>query len=308
MTELATAIDTILRNLSLTATSSVEAAGTITGCPLIARTHDGQGIWLVWEGTQPGSLTEDLYEAICDEAEELGIEAPYRVVARRSLIVTDDVVLHHAGGVGLRHDQVADYEDLLWHSVRDIVDILHDGRPITGAGSTFSDAQWATICDNHVVERAGGALLLVYAACAALEELGHVVPAYASDFTDEDGVASTSAGSWVLPLAETVDEATGQTYRATISAPTNLDAILHASAFGRGTIHHLRTVLISTGQALQDHAGRAALSVVLPGPTTTDPDEYAETVTTAASDLYADLSGYLANHGLDPDYFFAAKL
>ena len=306
MPTLATATATILTALSLT--PSVETASTIPGCPLIARTRGGQGIWLVWDGTKPGSLTEGLYEAICDEADELGLKAPYRVVARRCLFVTDDVVFHHAADVGLRHDPLADYEDLLWESVRDVVEILHDGEPITGAGSTLSDEQWATICVNHVIERGGGALLLVYAACAALQEQGHVVPAYVSAFSDEDGVASTRVGSWVLPLAETADEATGLTYAATISVATNLDAILRATSFGRETIHHLRTVLLSTGQALQEHADRAALSVVLPEPDTTDPDEYDDAVTTAASALYADLSGYLADHGMDPDDFVAAKL
>lgn len=59
---------------------------------LVAKNASGEGIFLVWSGpTSSPDLTEDVYEAIADEAEAAGLANHYHVYSRRSFIITDDV-------------------------------------------------------------------------------------------------------------------------------------------------------------------------------------------------------------------------
>lgn len=60
---------------------------------LVAKNGSNEGIYLVWSG--PGSntdLTEEVYEAITEEADTAGLANIYHVYSRRNLLVTDDVV------------------------------------------------------------------------------------------------------------------------------------------------------------------------------------------------------------------------
>lgn len=60
---------------------------------LVARNSSDEGIYLVWHGAGSNTdLTEEVYEAITDEADAAGLAPTYHVYSRRNLIVTDDVV------------------------------------------------------------------------------------------------------------------------------------------------------------------------------------------------------------------------
>lgn len=60
---------------------------------LVARNANNEGIYLVWSGSGSNTdLTEEVYEAITDEALSADLAAIYHVYSRRSLIVTDDVI------------------------------------------------------------------------------------------------------------------------------------------------------------------------------------------------------------------------
>lgn len=60
---------------------------------LVARNANNEGIYLVWHGAGSNTdLTEQVYEAITEEADAAGLAPTYHVYSRRNLIVTDDVV------------------------------------------------------------------------------------------------------------------------------------------------------------------------------------------------------------------------
>lgn len=60
---------------------------------LVAKNASNEGIFLVWSGANSNTdLTEEVYEAITEEAETAGLAGVYHVYSRRNLIVTDDVV------------------------------------------------------------------------------------------------------------------------------------------------------------------------------------------------------------------------
>ncbi len=60
---------------------------------LVARNANAEGIFLVWSGVGSNTdLTEEVYEAITEEADAAGLATVYHVYSRRNLIVTDDVV------------------------------------------------------------------------------------------------------------------------------------------------------------------------------------------------------------------------
>lgn len=60
---------------------------------LVAKNARNEGIYLVWSGADSNTdLTEEVYEAITEEAEVAGLADVYHVYSRRNLIVTDDVV------------------------------------------------------------------------------------------------------------------------------------------------------------------------------------------------------------------------
>lgn len=62
---------------------------------LIARNADNEGFYLVWNGPNANTnLTEDVYEAIADEAEEAGLEKTYHVYARLYVFQTDNVIFY----------------------------------------------------------------------------------------------------------------------------------------------------------------------------------------------------------------------
>lgn len=60
---------------------------------LVARNANNEGIYLVWHGAGSNTdLTEEVYEAITEEADAASLAPTYHVYSRRNLIVTDDVV------------------------------------------------------------------------------------------------------------------------------------------------------------------------------------------------------------------------
>lgn len=60
---------------------------------LVARNAANEGIFLVWSGAGSNTdLTEDVYEAITEEAERAELADVYHVYSRRNLLVTDDVI------------------------------------------------------------------------------------------------------------------------------------------------------------------------------------------------------------------------
>ncbi len=60
---------------------------------LVAKNLSNEGIYLVWSGADSNTdLTEDVYEAITEEAEAAGLADLYHVYSRRNLLVTDDVI------------------------------------------------------------------------------------------------------------------------------------------------------------------------------------------------------------------------
>ncbi|MBS8270888.1 site-specific DNA-methyltransferase [Halomonas litopenaei] len=91
-------IDTVIASHSSTGSRRSAALITIGDeeepyAYLVAKNASNEGIYLVWSG--PGSntdLTEEVYEAITEEADTAGLAHVYHVYSRRNLIVTDDVV------------------------------------------------------------------------------------------------------------------------------------------------------------------------------------------------------------------------
>lgn len=60
---------------------------------LVAKNASNEGIYLVWSGAGSNTdLTEEVYEAITDEADTADLAEVYHVYSRRNLIVTDDVI------------------------------------------------------------------------------------------------------------------------------------------------------------------------------------------------------------------------
>jgi adenine-specific DNA-methyltransferase len=59
---------------------------------LIARNSDSEGFFLIWDGPDRNTnFTEDVYEAIAEEAKKAGMSATYHVYARLYLFQTDTV-------------------------------------------------------------------------------------------------------------------------------------------------------------------------------------------------------------------------
>lgn len=59
---------------------------------LVAKNGGNEGIFLVWAGPDSSpDLTEEVYEAITEEADAAGLAEHYHVYSRRNLFVTDDV-------------------------------------------------------------------------------------------------------------------------------------------------------------------------------------------------------------------------
>lgn len=91
-------IDTIIASHSNTSSRRSAALVTVGDenepyAYLVAKNVSNEGIYLVWSG--PGSntdLTEEVYEAITEEADATGLANVYHVYSRRNLVVTDDVV------------------------------------------------------------------------------------------------------------------------------------------------------------------------------------------------------------------------
>lgn len=60
---------------------------------LVAKNANNEGIYLVWSGANSNTdLTEEVYEAITEEADTAGLADVYHVYSRRNLLVTDDVI------------------------------------------------------------------------------------------------------------------------------------------------------------------------------------------------------------------------
>lgn len=60
---------------------------------VVAKNAANEGIFLVWSGAGSNTdLTEDVYEAITEEAERADLADVYHVYSRRNLLVTDDVI------------------------------------------------------------------------------------------------------------------------------------------------------------------------------------------------------------------------
>lgn len=60
---------------------------------LVAKNASNEGIYLVWSGAKSNTdLTEEVYEAITEEADAAGLSDVYHVYSRRNLLVTDDVI------------------------------------------------------------------------------------------------------------------------------------------------------------------------------------------------------------------------
>lgn len=97
-------IDTVIASHSSTGTrrNAVLIPVTDDGEPysyLVAKNARNEGIFLVWSGAGSNTdLTEDVYEAITEEAERAGLADVYHVYSRRNLIVTDDVVWYQISG------------------------------------------------------------------------------------------------------------------------------------------------------------------------------------------------------------------
>ncbi|WP_417502352.1 site-specific DNA-methyltransferase [Marinobacter sp.] len=91
-------IDTIIASHSSTGSRRSAALITVGNenepyAYLVAKNASNEGIYLVWSG--PGSntdLTEEVYEAITEEADAAELAGVYHVYSRRNLIVTDDVI------------------------------------------------------------------------------------------------------------------------------------------------------------------------------------------------------------------------
>lgn len=62
---------------------------------LIARNSDNEGFYLVWNGPSGNTnLTEEVYEAIAEEAAQAGLEKTYHVYARLYVFQTDNVTFY----------------------------------------------------------------------------------------------------------------------------------------------------------------------------------------------------------------------
>ena len=62
---------------------------------LVARNADGEGFFLVWNGTPDSvNFTEEVYEACAEEAARAGLQPRYHVYARLYLFQTDNVVFY----------------------------------------------------------------------------------------------------------------------------------------------------------------------------------------------------------------------
>lgn len=60
---------------------------------LVAKNASNEGIFLVWSGAGENTdLTEEVYEAVTEEAAREGLADLYHVYSRRNLLVTDDVI------------------------------------------------------------------------------------------------------------------------------------------------------------------------------------------------------------------------
>lgn len=60
---------------------------------LVAKNAGNEGIFLVWAGANENTdLTEEVYEAITEEADSAKLAELYHVYSRRNLLVTDDVI------------------------------------------------------------------------------------------------------------------------------------------------------------------------------------------------------------------------
>lgn len=60
---------------------------------LVAKNASNEGIFLVWSGAGENTdLTEEVYEAVTEEAAREGLAGLYHVYSRRNLLVTDDVI------------------------------------------------------------------------------------------------------------------------------------------------------------------------------------------------------------------------
>lgn len=60
---------------------------------LVAKNASNEGIFLVWSGAGENTdLTEEVYEAVTEEAAHEGLADLYHVYSRRNLLVTDDVI------------------------------------------------------------------------------------------------------------------------------------------------------------------------------------------------------------------------
>ncbi|MBO0596778.1 site-specific DNA-methyltransferase [Nesterenkonia sp. E16_7] len=60
---------------------------------LVAKNASNEGIYLVWSGANSNTdLTEEVYEAINEEANTAGLGDVYHVYSRRNFLVTDDVI------------------------------------------------------------------------------------------------------------------------------------------------------------------------------------------------------------------------
>lgn len=69
---------------------------------LVAKNAANEGVFLVWSGAGSNTdLTEDVYEAITEEAERAELADVYHVYSRRNLLVTDDVIWYQIGSRGL---------------------------------------------------------------------------------------------------------------------------------------------------------------------------------------------------------------
>lgn len=71
------------------------------GSVLVGVTLTDQGVWVAWTGAEIGDYTEAMYEATVQQAEARNLADRYRIMARRCLFVTDDVVFHQTGPDGL---------------------------------------------------------------------------------------------------------------------------------------------------------------------------------------------------------------
>ncbi len=59
---------------------------------LIAKNRDDEGFFLVWDGPEHNrNLTEDVYEAIAEEAQRASLVPPYHVYARLYVFQTDNI-------------------------------------------------------------------------------------------------------------------------------------------------------------------------------------------------------------------------